>query len=190
MEKPGLKSEMQWAHWTARVPQAHIQAYPKSNSSCGHHCKSSLLAPELPPVISKIPQGPVHHMQGMTHSDLNHTRASKVSRWAGKDQCYRFFPNKQMLRSGQIIKEMRYDSNHVHYWYQNQDVSLWLLRGYDALTREEAWWQSTAVLAGGFASAMALTSLNCQKVSPHFWEGMFAIYFPLLTELLKYTKLG
>lgn len=22
------------------------------------------------------------------------------------------------------------------------------------------------------------------------WEGMFAIYFPLLTELLKYTKLG
>ena len=95
-----------------------------------------------------------------------------------------------MLHSGQIIEEVRYDSNHVRCWYWKRTRSLWLLRGSDALTREETWWQSTAVLARGFASAMALMWLNCQKVSPRFWEGMFAIYFPLLTELLKYTKLG
>lgn len=31
--------------------------------------------------------------------------------------------------------------------------------------------------------------IKWQKVSPCPWEGMFAIYFPLLTELLKYTTL-
>lgn len=91
--KPGLKSEMRWAHWTVRVLQAHIQAYLKSNSSRRHHCKSSLLGPELSSVISEITQ-PAHHMQGMTQCDLNHMHASKVFRWAGKEQRYNFLPNR------------------------------------------------------------------------------------------------
>lgn len=31
--------------------------------------------------------------------------------------------------------------------------------------------------------------VEAPESKPSFWEGMFAVYFPLLTELLKYTKL-
>lgn len=46
---------MHWAHWTVRVLQAHRQAHLKNYSIFRPHSKSSLLAPEFPPLCSDNP---------------------------------------------------------------------------------------------------------------------------------------
>lgn len=54
----------------SRVLQAHRQAQLKNNSIFRHHSKSSLLAPEIPPMFLDVTQ-PAHHVLGITQCDLN-----------------------------------------------------------------------------------------------------------------------